>query len=237
MKRFMVFIFLAWGFFSCDNRQTENTVSAENEHVKPGHQHDHNHANREMNSRPFESLVANFESAERDEWQQPDKVMAYLGDLQGKRVMDIGSGSGYFSFRMHQAGAKVICADVDQRFLDYIAQKRDSLGVPEADIETRKIPYDSSTLGEGEVDMVIIVDTYHHIENRIAYFEEVRKGIKSGGNLVVIDFFKRELPVGPSVDHKISKEEVMEELQQAGYTSLALDTTLLPYQFLIRAGF
>ena len=237
MKRFMVFIFLAWGFFSCDNRQTENTVSAENEHVKPGHQHGHNHANREMNSRPFESLVANFESAERDEWQQPDKVMAYLGDLRGKRVMDIGSGSGYFSFRMHQAGAKVICADVDQRFLDYIAQKRDSLGVLEADLETRKIPYDSSTLGGGEVDMVIIVDTYHHIENRIAYFEEVRKGIKSGGNLVVIDFFKRELPVGPSVDHKISKEEVMKELQQAGYTSLELDTTLLPYQFLIRAGF
>ena len=76
-----------------------------------------------MNQRPFEELVAHFEDPSRDEWQKPDAVLAQLGDLQGKKVMDIGSGTGYFSFRMAKAGAQVICADVDERFLEYISKK------------------------------------------------------------------------------------------------------------------
>lgn len=201
-------------------------------------QHEHHHhghdANHHMNQRPFGDLVAHFEDPSRDEWQQPDAVMARLGDLSGKTVMDIGSGTGYFSFRMARAGANVICADVDQRFLDYIIQKRDSIGSWAGDrISTRLVPFDSADLQPGEADLVLIVDTYHHIEDRVAYFRAVRQGLKPDGKLVVIDFFKEESPVGPPVDMKMAEETVMGELHEAGFAHVAVDVETLPYQYII----
>jgi predicted methyltransferase len=196
----------------------------------PGHA-----ANHVMNQRPFEDLVAGFEDPARDEWQKPAEVLAFLGDVQGKIVMDIGSGSGYFSFRLLEAGANLICADVDERFLNYIDERMARESLPASRMETRLVPYDSSTLKPGEADIVLIVDTYHHIENRVAYFAEVRAGLKPGGKLVVVDFFKRDDPVGPGVGMKMSEDVVMAELREAGYTEFNLDVERLPYQYLIEA--
>ncbi len=201
------------------------------QHDHHGHKHDANH---HMNQRPFEELVAHFEDPARDEWQKPEAVLAVLGDLQDKTVMDIGSGTGYFSFRMARAGARVICADVDERFLDYIAQKVDQTEQwAGSRIETRKVPFDSPALAAHEVDIVLIVDTYHHIEDRISYFKSVRQGLKPGGKLVVIDFFKEEAPVGPPVKMKMSEEQVASELHKAGFQSIDIDVETLPYQYII----
>jgi len=231
MKKFYLLCLLfAWG---CQNNTNQSTV--EEDHTE-NHGHHHGHANEHMNKRPFEELVANFESPERAEWQKPDSVIAFLGDLEGKTVMDIGSGTGYFSFRMAEAGANVICADVDERFLNYIAERRAEKGLTEAQVETRKVPYDSSKLQEGEADLVIIVNTYHHIENREDYFAEVKRGLKPGGRLVVIDFRKEETPVGPPLEMKITEEKVMDELREAGFTDMQVNNDLLPYQYIITAS-
>ena len=82
---------------------------------------------------------------------------------------------------------------------------------------------------------MIIVDTYHHIESRPAYFAKVRDGLKPGGRLVVIDFFRRDLPVGPQVAMKIAETQVMAELQQAGFSAVTVDRELLPYQYIVMA--
>lgn len=227
---YLLCLLFAWG---CQNNTNQSTV--EEDHTE-NHGHHHGHANEHMNKRPFEELVANFESPERAEWQKPDSVIAFLGDLEGKTVMDIGSGTGYFSFRMAEAGANVICADVDERFLNYIAERRAEKGLTEAQVETRKVPYDSSKLQEGEADLVIIVNTYHHIENREDYFAEVKRGLKPGGRLVVIDFRKEETPVGPPVEMKITEEKVMDELREAGFTDMQVNNDLLPYQYIITAS-
>ena len=81
----------------------------------------------------------------------------------GKTVADIGAGTGYFSFPISKQAAKVIAIDIDQRFLDYIAQKKQTQKIG-GNIETRLTKPDSSGLKPGEADMVLIVDTYHHIE-------------------------------------------------------------------------
>lgn len=83
--------------------------------------------------------------------------------------------------------------------------------------------------------MVLIVNTYHHIDNRAEYFAKVKKGTKNNGELVVIDFFKTDVPVGPPTDHKVSIDEVIAELKKAGYTSFEVNVDLLPYQFIIEA--
>lgn len=186
-----------------------------------------------MHQSSIEELIERFESPERGENQRPESVLEHLGDIEGKTIMDIGAGSGYFSLKLAERGAHVIAADVEQGFLDHIEGRiaQDSL----QHVELRKIPYDSPGLEEGEADMVFMVNTYHHIEDRVAYFSKVRAGTKEDGELVIVDFFKTEAPVGPPVDHKIAMDVVVHELKQAGYSSFNVNVELLPYQFIIRA--
>jgi cyclopropane fatty-acyl-phospholipid synthase-like methyltransferase len=204
------------------------------EHRHHHHQHGSGHsANEHMHQSSTADLIKRFESPERDAYQQPDKVVAWLGKLKGKTIMDIGAGSGYFSVRLAAAGARVIAADVNDEFQAFVQRRIAENKL--ANIRTRKIPYDSPGLEPAEVDMVLMVNTYHHIDNRTDYFAQVRKGTKAKGSLVIIDFFKTDLPVGPGKDHKTSIDEVITELRQAGYTKFDVDVSLLPYQYLIKA--
>jgi predicted methyltransferase len=127
----------------------------------------------------------------------------------------------------------VIAADVDDGFQEVIRKRIEQEGLP--NIETRKVPYDDPGLAPEEADKVVLVNVYHHIENREAYFAKVLKGTKPGGELVIIDFFKVPVPVGPPVDHKIAMDQVIAELKAAGYRTFSVDVNLLPYQYLIRA--
>lgn len=202
-------------------------------------EHEHKHkkgsANEFMHRSSVDQLVQRFESPERDAYQQPEKVIDYLGDIEGKKIMDIGAGSGYFSIRLAKAGAKVIAADVDDEFQGFIRRRIQEEGLEDLAIELRKLPYDDPSLKEEEVDMVFMVNVYHHIEERPAYFSKAKKGIAKGGELVIIDYFKTDLAVGPPLGHKVSMDVVISELKAAGYEDFEVNVNLLPYQFIIRA--
>ena len=218
--------------------KTEKPKDEPKEDVKTGKQsHIKSHGN-EVNNQMLRTsvteLIKRFESPERDAYQQPEKVLAYIGDVSNKTILDIGAGSGYFSIRLAKKGAHVIAGDVDDEFLNYIKKcvKKEQL---DALVEVRKLPYDSPALKDKEVEIALIVNTYHHIEDRSIYFAKVLKGLKPDGELIVIDFFKKELSVGPSSDHKISKEVVVDELKEAGFQNFVVNTDLLEMQFIIRA--
>ncbi len=227
----LIILFFCLFLFSCGNHKHDK-------HDKHGGHHHHHHgdANAHMHKTSFDELVQRFEGKERDAYQKPEEVVKYLGDLKDKKIMDIGAGTGYFSFPLAAAGASVIAADVDERFLNYIKEKKQKLSITDEQITLRKVPYDAPSLADGEVDMVIIVNTYHHIENRSTYFAKVKKGMPEGGKLVVIDFFKKETPVGPPVKMKMSEEQVQKELEAAGFTKFEVNQALLPYQYIITAS-
>lgn len=192
-------------------------------------------ANEFMHQTPVDQLIQRFESPERDAYQMPEKVVNFLGEIKGKTIMDIGAGSGYFSIRLAKAGAKVIAADVNDEFQEYLKKRLKEENLGEGEVELRKIPYDSPALKNQEVDMVFMSNVYHHIENRIDYFSEARKGLKGEGSLVIIDYYKTDLPVGPPLDHKVSIDEVLAELKAAGFQHFEVEVNLLPYQFIIKA--
>ncbi len=191
-------------------------------------------ANEYMHQNSIEELIKRFESPERDAYQKPEKVLEYLGNIKGKKIMDIGAGTGYFSVKLAQKGAFVIAADVNEQFQEYLKKRIQDQKIK--NIELRKIPYDSPNLSNQEVDMVFLVNTYHHIENRVDYFAKVKTGLKKEGSLVIIDFFKvKEIPVGPPIEHKLSIDEVITELKKAGYTTFEINVDRLPYQYIIKA--
>ena len=147
--------------------------------------------------------------------------------------MDIGAGTGYFAFRMAKKGANVIAADVDERFQEYIkeqkAQRGDSL------VSLRLLPYESPLLEPEEVDHVIIVNTYHHIHDRVAYFGKVLDGLKPNGMLMVVDYKKEDTGKGPPSEHRISYQQIQKELEETGFPHIQVDEMLLEHQYILMA--
>jgi ubiquinone/menaquinone biosynthesis C-methylase UbiE len=230
---FLFLLALSLGWMSCNSDSgeadgdTAGDSAATTDHAAGA-------ANAHMNQTDFETLKSHFDDPARDEWQKPDEVVALLGDLKGKTVMDIGCGTGYFSFRLADAGAHVIAADVDDRFLKEVKEHNSQRSDP-GQVEIRKLPANSPELANDEADAVLIVDTYHHLENRPAYFTKVIRGLKPGGKLYVVDFKKQETPEGPPVEMRISAKDVGHELGEAGFRKFELNEGLLPYQYVVIA--
>ncbi len=205
------------------------------DHSHHGHHDDATHANEHMHKSSFEELVERFDEPEREAWQKPDEVIAKMGDLSYRTVAEIGAGSGYFTLRIAKQAKHTIAIDIDQRFLDLIEERKKELPDP-SKLETRLCTEDDPNLNLDEADLVLLVNTYHHIENRTAYFRKVRDVMKKAGTLSIVDFKAGEHPVGPPHEIKLSGDQVVEELKKAGFRNISLDKTTLDYQYIIFAS-
>lgn len=184
----------------------------------------------------FDLLVKNYEDPDRKSWQNPQLVIEKLGDISGKTIADIGAGTGYFTFRLAPFAQKVIAIDIDSRFLSYIEDKRDQS--PEEiyeKIEIRLSKPEDPLLKHSETDIVLIVNTFHFINNRIDYLKKVKQGLRDGGKLVIVDFKGGNMPVGPSEDTKIPPSMVVDEVMKSGFGDVNIDLTSLQYQYIIIA--
>ncbi len=167
-----------------------------------------------------------LEDPSRDAWQKPHEVVMALGLKPNEAIADIGAGTGYFARRFANHAGKVYAVDIDQKLLD-IAGKN-----APPNLETVLAAPDDPRLPDGSVDTIFICEVLHHIENRAAYYPKLARALKPGGRIVIIDFFKKELPVGPPVEMKIPEERVVAELKQAGF-SLTKRLDFLPYQYFL----
>lgn len=186
---------------------------------------------------PDTNPIKNDSSAnDRENWQKPQMVISRLGDLSVRTVADIGAGTGYFTMRLARKAKKVIAIDIDEKFLNYIDRRvsktRDTM---EHNIETRLTDADDPSLHPDEADLVLIVNTYPYINDRVNYFQKVWSGIAEGGRLVVIDFKKKKLPVGPNVEDKVSAPMVVTQLDSAGFSPIQIDSSALEFQYMVTA--
>jgi len=85
------------------------------------------------------------------------------------------------------------------------------------------------------VDRFVIVDVWHHIEDQTGYLALMKKNLRPGGQVVMIDFHKRDLPVGPPAAMKIAREDLLEQMQANGFRLLK-EHTFLPYQYFLVFG-
>lgn len=184
----------------------------------------------------FDDLVKKYEDPERINWQNPEKVIEKMGNLSGKTVADIGVGTGYFAFRLVRKGARVIGIDIEEKFLEYIENRKSDLpGSLSENINTRLTVPDDPNLAPNEVDWVLIVNTYYILDNRISYLQKIRQGLKTGGKLIVVDYKAGDLPVGPSEEEKIKANDAVVEMEEAGFHIIDKDLNSLQYQYIIVA--
>jgi SAM-dependent methyltransferase len=191
-----------------------------------------------QNSSPRKPGIAeDYLNTNRVIWQKPDLVLEIIGDLSEKTVADIGAGTGFFSLRLAPLSKKVIAIDIDQGFVSFL----DSVKVRElppdlhARLETRLALPDNPKLKPGEADIIIIVNTYIYLKNRVAYLETLKNGLSPGGKLLIIDFKKKRMPLGPPQDIRVPLFQTEEELYQAGYRNIVTNDTSLDYQYIITA--
>lgn len=175
--------------------------------------------------------VAAFDDPARDAWQKPVELVSALQIPQGATVADLGAGTGYFNRHLAQAvgpTGKVIAVDIEPSLVQHMGARALQEGTPQ--VEARLGAAHDPGLAQGEVDVVLLVDTYHHIDDRISYFRALRQAVREGGRLVVVDFKMGAQPVGPPDAHKIPQDQVVAELVEAGWTE-AGSLDLLPHQF------
>ncbi len=171
-----------------------------------------------------------FDNPERDVWQKPEQVLDALSLERGSIVADIGAGTGYFSAKIGRRipDGKIYAADVEPDMARYLRERAAKEHLTNL-IAVQAAP-NAANLPE-PVSIVLIVDTYHHIANRIEYFTKLRASLLPKGRLAIIDF-KADSPSGPPIQHRISPEKVTKELNAAGY-SLAETYDFLPRQYFL----
>jgi SAM-dependent methyltransferase len=182
--------------------------------------------------KPFEEVekyIAFLERADRQLWQKPDEVVTALG-LRGKEtIVDLGAGSGYFSFRFAKAlpQGKVVAVDTQPEMVRHIHHKVMSEGIP--NVEARLADPNDPKLPTG-ADVVFLCDVLHHVQQRPQWLKMLHTQMSSGARLVLIEFKAGKLPEGPPEAVKIPKDKLIALVREAGFR-LQRDTPgLLPYQ-------
>lgn len=116
-----------------------------------------------------ERYAQSFDDPGRDEWQLPTRVIEALDIQPGQRVADLGAGTGYFTMRLTEStdADRVYAVDLEPSMVDWIRERAESEG--HDDVVAVVAGHDRTNLPE-PVDLVLVVDTYHHIADRVAYF-------------------------------------------------------------------
>ena len=189
------------------------------------------HAAHQLHGDP-KAYIAALDDPKRDAYQKPHEVMQALGVKDGEIIADIGAGSGYFALRLAShvgASGRVYAVDVSPDMVRHLHGRVRDLGL--LNVSPILASPDDPLLPQA-VDRFLIVDVWHHIENQAGYLALMKKLLKPGGQIVMIDFQKRELPVGPPSGMKIAREDLIEQMRAGGFR-LATEHTFLPYQYFL----
>jgi ubiquinone/menaquinone biosynthesis C-methylase UbiE len=162
----------------------------------------------------------------REKWQKPHEVVMALGLRSDEVVADIGAGTGYFAKRFAHHAGTVYAVDIEPKLLATASK-----GAPE-NLKTIVAAMDDPKLPAGSIDTIFFCDVMHHIDNRDAYLAKLKTALKPQGRLVIIDFYKKQLPVGPPPSMKIEREEMIAEITKAGFT-LDKEHKFLPHQYFL----
>jgi predicted methyltransferase len=171
-----------------------------------------------------------FDDPKRDAWQKPHDVIQALALKPDAVIADIGSGTGYFSMRFAHMVPKgrVYGVDTEPAMVKYLAERAKREGL-------RNVTAVAGAPGDPRLpekaDLIILVDVYHHVENREGYFTRLRESLRPGGRVAVIDF-RMDSPQGPPKAARIEPAQVKAELKQAGY-ALEREHGFLPNQYFL----
>ncbi len=166
-------------------------------------------------SKPYTGDLSVFDSPGREERLQLNRVMDLLGISPGKTVADIGAGSGWFTVhaarRVTDAGS-VYAVDINPEAIRYIDNRIRKEGL--RNVKTILSKSDDPLLPPNAIDSVLLLKTYHEVEKPVTLLQNLRKSLRAGAKLGVID------RNGNGENHGVAREIVIREAAAAGYELL-----------------
>jgi SAM-dependent methyltransferase len=192
----------------------------------------HGHRDSHGNPKDLDAYIARLMDPARDAWQKPDELIRALQLKDGQVACDVGAGPGYFALRLARtvgSAGLVYAVDVEPRILNALRQNMSKAGAQNV------VPVlghaNDPLLPRGACDLILVVNTYHHFPDRVAYLRRLARSLREGGRLVNVDFTKAA-PIGPPPPERISREEFLREAESAGL-KMAAEHTFLPHQYAV----
>jgi SAM-dependent methyltransferase len=166
-------------------------------------------------SQPYKGDLSIFESKDRDEKLQVQRVMDILHIRPGANVADIGAGSGWFSVRAAKRaapGGTVYAEDINPDSIAYVNNRVHRENIP--NVKTVLGSEDDPKLPESSIDAVLVMKTYHEIARPMLLLQNLKKSLRDGARIGIID------KNGSGEDHGIARDVVIQEMSRAGYSLL-----------------
>jgi ubiquinone/menaquinone biosynthesis C-methylase UbiE len=171
---------------------------------------------------PWKNVYSESAWAERDRWQRPEELIKQLNIHEGSQVADIGCHEGYMTIKLAAAvgsKGKVFAVEVDQSKLDklknHLADRKIS------NVSLVKGDYDNPKLPVNSLEAVIILDTYHEMDDHDKILQHVKTSLKPGGRLVICEPIAEERKNKPREDqekrHELGMNYALEDLTKAGF--------------------
>ena len=195
-----------------------------------GHPHGEMHAQHGFKSP--EEWAQKFDDPARDAWQKPDAVLGHLKYSSNSKVADLGAGTGYFAVRLAPLVpvGKVYAVDVEPSMVEYTQKRAAALGLKNV-VGVVAAP-DDPRLPE-PVEIVLVVDTYHHLADRAAYFRKLKDALLPGGRVVIVDYKPDPAIPGPPQALRLEADTVVREMGEAGYAVTTRSEGALPRQYIL----
>jgi len=151
-------------------------------------------------------------------------ILKTLNIQPGQTITDIGSGGGFFTFLFsHIVGEKgtVYAIDTNEDFLNYIISQAAENGL--TNIKTVLATEESIPIPHHSVDLVFVRNVYHHLQNRVQYFTQVKYLLSPSARVSIIEYSRQGsiLSFHRRCGHNVPQEIIVEEMNKAGYTTSA----------------
>ncbi len=172
-------------------------------------------------------------SDERKKWHNPETILKSIGIKNGMTVAELGSGPGFFTIPMAQITGEtgiVYAVDSKQAMLNSLKEN-----IAKSDVNPKIVKIENSDvchtgIPKESVDLVFFANVLHEVEDRKAFFQEVRRISKPTACIIDVDWKKIQTEHGPPLKERLSKEEAKQILSENGFTIIK-QTDVGPYHY------